>query len=122
MTGSKSRSDALAELDAGARTRVRIAGLVAALLTATAVLLLGGRLSQPLHDLFQNVTPAPAVSNRVHVVVIDADSLEAIGGWPWSRFYIARLVEEIAGRGASAGLPDSAPAFVPSTSLLVRRR
>ena len=26
----------------------------------------------------------------------------SVGGWPWSRFYLARLVEEIAGRGASA--------------------
>ncbi|MEJ0066159.1 MAG: CHASE2 domain-containing protein [Caulobacteraceae bacterium] len=65
-------------------------------------LLLGGRLSQPLFDLYQNLSPAPPVSRQVHVVVIDAESLQAIGGWPWSRYYLARLVEEITKRGASA--------------------
>lgn len=66
------------------------------------MLLAGARLSQPLFDLFQNLSPAPPVSRQVHVVVIDADSLHAIGGWPWSRYYLARLVEEIDRRGASA--------------------
>jgi adenylate cyclase len=92
----------MSELDAGARRRVRLAGLAAALAAAMITLLLGGRLSQPLFDLYQNVSPAPPVSRQVHVVVIDAESLQAIGGWPWSRYYLARLVEEIAGRGASA--------------------
>ena len=102
MTGSSSRSDPLTELDAGARRRVRIGGAAAALIAMALVLLLGGRLSRPLFDLFQNLSPAPPVSRQVHVVVIDADSLKAIGGWPWSRFYLARLVEEIGNRGASA--------------------
>jgi adenylate cyclase len=101
MTGSNSRSDALTELDAGARRRVRIAGAAAALLAMALLLALGGRLSRPLYDLFQNTSPAPPVSHQVHVVVIDADSLKAIGGWPWSRFYLARLVEQIGARGAS---------------------
>jgi serine phosphatase RsbU (regulator of sigma subunit)/CHASE2 domain-containing sensor protein len=65
------------------------------------LLALGGRLSRPLFDLFQNLAPAPAASRQVHVVVIDADSLHAVGGWPWSRFYLARLVEEISKRGAT---------------------
>jgi adenylate cyclase len=102
MMGSSSRSDPTSELDAGARRRVRLAGLIAALVAAVMALLLGGRLSQPLFDLYQNVSPAPVVSRQVHVVVIDAESLQAIGGWPWSRYYLARLVEEIAKRGASA--------------------
>src|SRR5690242_889223 len=93
---------AIADLDAGARRRVRLAGVVAALAAIALVLLSGGRLSRPLFDLFQTASPAPASSGRVAVVVIDADSLHAIGGWPWSRFYLARLVEEIGGRGASA--------------------
>jgi serine phosphatase RsbU (regulator of sigma subunit) len=102
MTGSSSRSDPLTELDAGARRRVRLAGLTAALVAAAAVLLLGSRLSQPLFDLYQNLSPGPPVSRQVHVVVIDADSLQAIGGWPWSRYYLARLVDEISKRGAAA--------------------
>ena len=91
-----------AELSVGARRRVALAGLAAALAAVALVLLLGGRLSRPLFDLFQNLSPAPPVSRQVHVVVIDADSLQAVGGWPWSRFYLARLVEEISKRGASA--------------------
>jgi len=102
MTGSRSKSNPLAELDAAARRRVRIAGLVAGLVAAGLVLALGQRLSRPLFDLFQNLSPTPAASRQVHVVVIDADSLQAVGGWPWSRFYLARLVEEISRRGASA--------------------
>jgi adenylate cyclase len=36
------------------------------------------------------------------VVLIDAPSLAAVGGWPWSRYAMARLTEAIAGRGAKA--------------------
>ena len=32
----------------------------------------------------------------------DAPSLAAVGGWPWSRYTMARLTEAIAGRGAMA--------------------
>ncbi|HLY78980.1 MAG TPA: CHASE2 domain-containing protein, partial [Caulobacteraceae bacterium] len=92
----------MTELDAGARRRVRLGGLLAALAAAAMALLLGARLSQPLFDLYQSVSPAPPVSRQVHVVVIDAESLQAIGGWPWSRYYLARLTEEIAKRGATA--------------------
>jgi adenylate cyclase len=102
MTDSKSSSSPAADLDAGARRRVRLAGLMAALAAITLVLAAGERLNRPLFDLFQTVSPAPPASRQVHVVVIDADSLKAIGGWPWSRFYLARLVDEISRRGASA--------------------
>lgn len=102
MTASRSRSNPLTELGAGARRRVRLAGLVAALAAVALVLLLGARPSRPLYDLFQNVSPQAPASRQVHVVVIDADSLKAVGGWPWSRFYLARLVDEISRRGAAA--------------------
>ncbi len=101
MTASKSRSDPLADLDAGARRRVRLAGLVAALAAMALVLLVGERLNRPLFDLFQNLSPPTAASRQVHVVAIDADSLRTVGGWPWSRYYLARLVEEISARGAT---------------------
>lgn len=102
MTASSSRSSPPTELDAGARRRVRLTGLVAGLATALLVFALGPRLTRPLFDLYQNLAPAKAASRQVHVVVIDADSLRAVGGWPWSRFYLARLVEEISRRGATA--------------------
>ncbi|TAJ68486.1 MAG: CHASE2 domain-containing protein [Phenylobacterium sp.] len=101
MTDSRSLSDALSDLDAGAKLRVRIAGLGAALAVALMVLFGGHLVRQPLYDLFQNIAPGPDVSRRVHVVVIDADSLRDVGGWPWTRFYLARLVEQISERGAA---------------------
>lgn len=101
MTDLRSRSDALSELDAAAKLRVRIAGLSAALAVAVMVLFGGHLLRQPLYDLFQTVAPGPDVSRRVHVVVIDADSLRDVGGWPWTRFYLARLVEQLSERGAA---------------------
>jgi len=102
MTDSRSRSDPLAELDRAARLRVRIGGLAAALVAALLVMAAGGALRQPLIDLYQRVSPAPLPSPRVKVVVIDAESLAAIGGWPWSRYALARLTEQIAARGAVA--------------------
>jgi CHASE2 domain-containing sensor protein len=102
MTDSRSKSDPIGELDRNARRRVRIGGLVAALVGALAVALIGPALRQPLVDLYQKVSPPPLASPRVKVVVIDADSLTAIGGWPWSRYALARLTEQIAARGAVA--------------------
>jgi len=102
MTGLSSRSEPLTELDADARRRVRLAAVAAAIFAVALVALLGPRLSRPLFDLFQNLSPAPSVTRQVHVVVIDAESLQAVGGWPWSRFYMARLVEAIEQRGAAA--------------------
>lgn len=101
MTDSRSKSD-LSELDRGARIRVRIGGLVAALAGALLVAVAGPSLRQPLVDLYQRISPPPLASARVKVVVIDAESLAVIGGWPWSRYALARLTERIADRGAVA--------------------
>ena len=102
MTDSRSKSESLGDLDRGARLRVRIGGLVAALAGALFVAFLGPTLRQPLVDLYQRVSPPPLASAKVRVVVIDAESLGAIGGWPWSRYALARLTEQIADRGAVA--------------------
>jgi len=102
MTDSRSRSEPIGELDRGARLRVRIGGLVAALVGALFVAFAGPALRQPLIDFYQRVSPPPLASVKVKVVVIDAESLGAIGGWPWSRYALARLTEQIAARGAAA--------------------
>jgi serine phosphatase RsbU (regulator of sigma subunit)/CHASE2 domain-containing sensor protein len=81
---------------------VRFGALAAALLTALGVLLTGDALRQPLIDVFQRVSPARDPSPRVQVVAVDAASLDALGGWPWSRYTLARLTEQIADRGAAA--------------------
>jgi adenylate cyclase len=123
MTGSRSKSEsvdpvkparkfpfgapvlpdsAIGDLDRRARVRIRIGGLMAALAGALLVAALGPVLRQPLIDLYQKVSPPPLASAKVKVVVIDAESLAAIGGWPWSRYALARLTEQIADRGALA--------------------
>ena len=73
-------------------------GLLAAVLIALA----GSAPRQALFDLYQRVTPAPVMSPKVQIVVIDPDSLAAIGGWPWSRSVMARLTEQITSRGAAS--------------------
>lgn len=93
---------ALGDLDHGARLRIRVGGLAAALAATLLLAFVGDGLRQPLIDLYQKVSPAPLASPRVKVVVIDAESLNAIGGWPWSRYALARLTEQIAERGAVA--------------------
>lgn len=101
--GARILSDgAVGDLDRGARVRIRIGGLMAALAGAMLVATLGPTLRQPLIDLYQRVSPPPLASAKVKVVVIDAESLAAIGGWPWSRYALARLTEQIADRGALA--------------------
>lgn len=102
MTDLRSGSDPLGDLDRGARLRVRVLGLAAALVMA--LLLVGAQdaLRQPLFDVFHRYSPAPDSSPKVQVVVVDAASLEAVGGWPWSRYTMARLTEQIAARGAVA--------------------
>jgi two-component sensor histidine kinase/CHASE2 domain-containing sensor protein len=102
MSPLQPASPAAPAADPGAYRRIRVLGLAAGLLAAVLIALAGPGLRQPLFDVFQRIVPAPDVSRRVHVVVVDAESLREVGGWPWSRFYMARLVEEIAERGAIA--------------------
>ncbi|THD59439.1 CHASE2 domain-containing protein [Phenylobacterium sp.] len=73
-----------------------------AVLTVLAILISGGDIRQPLFDLYQRLTPAAAAPSKAQVVLIDAPSLAAVGGWPWSRYVMARLTEAIASRGAEA--------------------
>jgi serine phosphatase RsbU (regulator of sigma subunit) len=90
------------ELDAQARLRVRIAGVAAAILGAIIVALAGAAARQPLTDAFQRWSPVRTPAPRVAVVLIDGPSLAAVGGWPWSRYAMARLTETIAAAGPKA--------------------
>jgi serine phosphatase RsbU (regulator of sigma subunit)/CHASE2 domain-containing sensor protein len=102
MTDSRSRSDAFGDLEPAARIRVRVGALTAALAVAVLLLVAGDALRQPLFDLYHRISPAPKPNPSVAVVVIDTPSLAALGGWPWSRYVMARLTERIAERGAQA--------------------
>jgi len=122
MTDSRSQSkppsrprasDPAGELDAAARRRVRIGGLIAALVTSiliTASVLAppmavvsntdeaaapGLPASQWLWDLFQHLSPGE-ISSQVQVVEIDEKSLATFGAWPWSRFDVDAMVLRIA--------------------------
>lgn len=70
---------------------------------AIALLAAGDGVRQPLFDLWQRAAaPDPPPPSRAMVVLIDGPSLKAVGGWPWSRYVMARLTEAIASRGAQA--------------------
>src|SRR5262245_50874970 len=83
LTPVRSASGAESELEGPARRRIRITAAVAALIAALAVAISGEAPRRALGDVMQRAQPAPPVSRQVHVVVVDADSLRALGGWPW---------------------------------------
>ncbi len=75
----------------------------------------GDALSRGLFDRFQRLAPRDLSGSPVVLVGIDGESIAALGDWPWSRFYVARLVRRIADGGARGiGLdmifPDPDPA------------
>ena len=70
--------------------------LVAVLLT----LALGERMRRGVFDGWQRVSPREFSASDVRVVLIDNESVEFLGAWPWPRYYLARLTEELASRGA----------------------
>jgi serine phosphatase RsbU (regulator of sigma subunit)/CHASE2 domain-containing sensor protein len=101
MTGLKSTSDAAPGLIR--MQRVRLAGLLTALATAAWLAAFAGRLfAEPLFDRYQRWQPRQITETRVHVVRIDAESLRALGPWPWPRSYLALLTDRIREAGAVA--------------------
>ena len=92
--------------------RLRLTGLLAASVAAVLVLLLGASLRTPLFDLWQRLGPRDLSDTQVRVVLIDDESLKALGPWPWPRFYLAKLTQAIGERGAKAIGFD---AFFPET-------
>ena len=88
--------------------RVRLIGLVAAVLVAGLLAAFAGSLfAAPLFDLYQRWQPRQiAADTRVHIVRIDAESLRAapkgLGRWPWPRSYLELLNERLRAAGAVA--------------------
>ena len=54
-----------------------------------------------LIDTFFRLAPPPAQRSAVGIVVIDDESLQQFGRWPWPRELLAKLVSKIANDGAS---------------------
>lgn len=55
-----------------------------------------------LTDSYFRLAPAPRQASPVTVVLIDDESLQKFGRWPWSRALLARLVNHLSQAGARA--------------------
>lgn len=117
MTGLKSTSDARAT--GVRRARVRLVGVAAALVTAALLAAFAGSLfAEPLFDRYQRWQPRPIPQTRAHVVRIDAESLKALGPWPWPRSYLELLTDRLREAGAAAiGFDIVFPEPDPATSI-----
>ncbi|MBO9375199.1 CHASE2 domain-containing protein [Sphingomonas histidinilytica] len=83
-------------------TRIRLAGLLALVAAALLSAFAGEAMRRPMFDLWQRLAPRDLSGTPVHVVLVDSDSIAAVGPWPWPRYHMARLTEEIAARGPKA--------------------
>ena len=63
-------------------------------------LMIGQQTRWFLFDSWQRLAPRAVAADKVRVVLIDGESLAAVGPWPWPRYYLARLTEEIARQDA----------------------
>ena len=58
-----------------------------------------------VYDAMLRVTPAQEATEQVVIVDLDEESLEEFGQWPWPRYRVALLLEQIRRAGAvSTGL------------------
>ena len=92
MTGSKSGSRL--------KRRVVLTWLFMTLLAVLATIGAGDRMRRGIFDSWQRARPSDLSNTDVRVVMIDDFSVEKFGSWPWPRYYLARLTEELTGRGA----------------------
>ena len=95
MTALKSVSDSRSPAP-----RVVTAWLVMTLVAVLLSLALGERMRRGVFDSWQALSPRDLSQTDVRVVMIDNPSIEMVGAWPWPRYYLARLTEELAARGA----------------------
>lgn len=95
MTGLKLPSSL-----SGRRSRVWPAWTFMVVLAVLVSLATGERTRQMLFDGWQRLSPRKIEAREIRVVLIDGKSLDFIGPWPWSRYYMARLTEDIAKDGA----------------------
>ena len=64
-------------------------------LAALVSLATGEQTRRMLFDSWQRLSPHPVQAENIRVVMIDDKSLDFVGPWPWSRYYLARLTEDI---------------------------
>ncbi|NOX82348.1 MAG: adenylate/guanylate cyclase domain-containing protein [Alphaproteobacteria bacterium] len=74
---------------------------VMAIMTLTSAQSPEARSREVLFDYFQRMAPAEYdASEKFHLVLIDRESVEAVGPWPWPRTVLASLVDATAEAGA----------------------
>jgi serine phosphatase RsbU (regulator of sigma subunit)/CHASE2 domain-containing sensor protein len=95
MTGSKSGSNRTRPA-----RRVILTWLAVTLNAVLATLAVGERMRRLVFDSWQTISPRDLSATDVRAVMIDDLSIEILGPWPWSRYHLARLTEELTKRGA----------------------
>ncbi len=80
--------------------RVLLTWLAGTLIAVILSVILGERMRNTVFDSWQAASPRDLSATDVRVVMIDNQSIAAVGSWPWPRYYLARLTEELNGRGA----------------------
>ena len=81
-------------------SRVWSSWAVVLILATVLSLATGGQTRRMLFDAWQRLGPREVKAPNIRVVLIDGKSLGMVGPWPWSRYYLARLTEDIAKQGA----------------------
>jgi len=74
--------------------------LVMTLIATAATLAVGERMRRGVFDSWQEARPRDLSHTDVRVVMIDDYSIGVLGPWPWTRYHLARLTEELNARGA----------------------
>ena len=95
MTDSKSASEF-----SGPRRRVLFTWLAMTLIAVLITLSGGDRMRRGVFDGWQTLHPRDLSRTDVRVVLIDNESIALVGPWPWPRYYLARMAEELAKRHA----------------------
>ena len=90
-------------LEASGLRRIRVAGLIGLILTFLVLAVVGTeRVREGLFDVYQRLMPRESERIYTRIVEIDEASLNQYGPWPWPRFLLADLAQEISRRGALA--------------------
>ena len=84
----------------GWETTLALSAALFVLIAALSTIRLIHDSEQRLTDTFFRVTPAPAEQSKVVLVLIDDESLQQYGRWPWSRALLAQLTRNLASAGA----------------------
>src|SRR6187455_3110723 len=80
--------------------RVVLTWLFMTLLAVAASYGAGDRMRRGVFDSWQTLRPNDLSNTDVRVVLVDDFSIERFSSWPWPRYHLARLTEELTKRGA----------------------